>query len=44
LQVKPQTPFVQLAVAFVGGEHSLPQAPQFFGSVLRLTQLPLQLV
>ncbi len=44
LQVKPQVPAAQLAVALARGGQTVPHAPQLFGSVLRLVQLPEQLV
>jgi len=41
-QTNWQVPFTQTPVAFGRPVHVLPHAPQFIGSVLRLTQLPLQ--
>jgi len=44
LQVKPQTPLVQVAVALAGGGQPWPQVPQLIGSLPRFVQVPLQQV
>jgi len=44
LQVKPQVPPLQVALASEGGVQGASQAPQFCGSVSVLTHWPLQFV